>query len=369
LRIVITTTLNDNLFHAKLVPLVRSRPDIELVVVSDREGPECERVRWVWPRGFTGMFGRLGGRLLLLKMAILHPRTKLVMAYSLVPHGMFAILIGHLFRKPVWVHYIAGSAEIRFAHNTDVSDNRLIAASRNPRRLERMARWFGLRADRVFVPGSKTADFLSREGYDPKRIVKLHSTIDPARFYPTEGPRDFDVLISAQLRERKRPRFTLEVLREILRHRPDARFCWLGDGLMHDEFDRMLDEYGLREHLTWTVTDKVGDYYRRGKVFLLCSINEGLSLASMEAMGCGMVPVASDCGDMFEVVRTGETGVLLPIEASVEDYAQAVLTILKDDSQWAEYSQAAMDLISREHSFDSAIAAWQALLAPLEKQE
>ena len=35
MRIVITTTLNDNLFHAKLVPLLRSGDEIEVVVVSD----------------------------------------------------------------------------------------------------------------------------------------------------------------------------------------------------------------------------------------------------------------------------------------------------------------------------------------------
>ncbi len=365
MRIVITTTLNNNLFHAKLLPLMRSREDLEVVIVSDRAGPSCERVKWVYPRGLTKLFGRLGGRLLLLKLAILHPKTKLVMAYNLVPHGLFALTLGHFFRKPVWVHYIAGTAEIHFAHNVQLSSNRMVNASRNPARLERIARRFGLKAERVFVPGSRTKEYLLGEGYDAARIVMLHSTIDPARYYPADGPKEFDVLISAQLRERKRPRFTLSVLRAILDQKPDARFCWLGDGQMHDEFDHMLDEFQLRGHLEWTTTDAVEDYYRRAKVFLLCSINEGLSLASMEAMGCGMVPVTSDCGDMAEVVRTGQTGVLLPIDAPVSAYAEAVLPYLLDDALRAKHAQAATELIRREHSFDSAIAAWQKLLAPL----
>ncbi len=57
LRIVITTTLNNNLFHAKLVPLLRSRPDLEVVVVTDRQGPSEERLKWVWPRGIWKKFG------------------------------------------------------------------------------------------------------------------------------------------------------------------------------------------------------------------------------------------------------------------------------------------------------------------------
>ena len=120
LRIVITTTLNNNLFHAKLVPLLRSRPDLEVVVVTDRQGPSEERLKWVWPRGIWKKFGRLGGRLPLLAREVFHPRTRLVMAYSLVPHGLFAVNLGHLRRLPVYLHFIAGPAEIRFAHNVAV---------------------------------------------------------------------------------------------------------------------------------------------------------------------------------------------------------------------------------------------------------
>jgi glycosyltransferase involved in cell wall biosynthesis len=309
--------------------------------------------------------GRLGGRLPLLFREIMHPRTRLVMAYSLVPHGLFAITLGHLFRKPVYVHYIAGPAEILFAHDTNVSDNRVILASKNPRRLERVAQRMGKKADLVFVPGSVTERFLQQQGYEPRRIIKLHSTIDLQRYYPGNTQREFDVLISAQLRERKRPRFTLEVLREVLKRRPQSRFCWLGDGILHDEFEHMLDEYGLRRQLTWTVTDNVADFYRRAQVFLLCSINEGLSLACMEAMACGMVPVTSDCGDMADIVRTGQTGELLPVTSSSLAYADAVLRLLEQNSQWSQYSRASTDLIRREHSFEIARAAWREVLAPL----
>lgn len=361
-RIVITTTLNNNLFHAKLVPLLRSAEDVEVVVVSDRPGPAYDRVRWVWPRGWVAKLGRLGGRLPLLFREIMRPRTKLVMAYSLVPHGIFAITIGHLFRKPVYVHYIGGPAEIQFADDKAVADNRVILASKNPQRLERLARRMGKKADRVFVPGSRTERFLHDQGYDPGRVIRLHSAVDSEKFWSDDRERNCDVLVSAQLRERKRPIFTLQVLREILNQRPQTRFCWLGDGMMHDEFSRALDDFGLRPHLKWTETDDVADYYRRGKVFLLCSVSEGLSLACMEAMACGMVPVAGDCGDMADIVRDGQTGVLLPVTAPVTAYADAVLRILDRNSEWARMSHASADLIAREHSFESASAAWRNLL-------
>lgn len=367
-RIVVTTTLNGNLFRAKLIPLLRVRDDFEVVVVTDREGPPLERVTWIWPRGFWRCFGRLGGRLLLLLRETLHPRSKLVMAYNVIPHGLFAVIAALPRRLPVFLHLIAGAADVRFAHNVHVADNRLIARSRNPRHIERLADWTIRRAAKLFVPGGNTERFLQAEGVPAARIIRLHSTIDSSVFFPGEEARDLDVLVSAQLRTRKRPGFTLEVLRRILDERPNARFCWLGDGPDRAEFEGVLDRLALRDHVIWTVTDSVAEYYRRARVFLLCSINEGLSLACMEAMACGMAPVTTDCGDMGEVVRSGVTGSLLPLDASPVEFACKVLELLRDDAQWQRCSRASVDLITREHSFDSAIMAWREVLAELDEK-
>jgi glycosyltransferase involved in cell wall biosynthesis len=365
LRIVITTTLNDNLFRAKLLPLVRSRSDVELVVVTDREGPRVERVRWVWPEGPLRLCGRLGSRLLLLLREVLRSRTRLVMAYNVIPHGVFAVAAARLRKRPVYLHLIGGPGDIQFAHNPDVSDNRWVNRSRNPQRIERMAKWAAKHATRLFVPGSRTASFLESLGYDAARIVRLHSTIDPQRFFPGDGVRDLDVIVSAQLLPRKRPLFTLDVLKQVHAARPHARFCWLGDGPLHDEFAAALDRWGLRSALEWTETEDVASFYRRSRAFLLCSISEGLSLACMEAMACGAVPVTTDCGDMAEVVRNEVTGALVPVEAVAETFAAEVLRLLDNPARWRERSVAAAEIIAREHGFDSASKKWRELLSKL----
>ena len=367
-RIVVTTTLNGNLFRAKLIPLLRAREDMDVVVVTDSQGPPLDRVTWVWPRGFARCFGRLGGRLLLLFRHTLHPRTRLVMAYNVIPHGLFAVIAARPRHLPVFVHLIAGAADVRFAHNVQLADNRLIARTRNPRRIERLAEWTIGRAAKLFVPGGNTERFLQSEGVPAEKIVRLHSTIDPNVFFPGDAARDIDVLVSAQLRARKRPVFTLEVFRRILDERPAARFCWLGDGPDLAEFKDALNRLGLRDAVEWTVTDDVAAYYKRARVFLLCSINEGLSLACMEAMACGMVPVTTDCGDMADVVKNGLTGSLVPMDATPDDFARAALELLRDDETRLRLSRASADLIACEHAFDSATALWRELLSGLDTE-
>lgn len=365
MRIVITTTLNNNLFHAKMTPLLRARPDLEVVVVTDREGPPIPGVRWVWPRGLLSRCGELFPRLLQLLLAILHPRTRLVMAYGLVPHGLFAVTLSRLRAVPVYLHFIGGPAEIQFAHDIRVVENRVLRRARNPHLWQVLVRRAAHRAKRIFVPGSVTRAFLLREGYAPDTVSMLHSATDPALYFPGTAARDLDVIVSARLCERKRPLFTLQVLAEVRSRYPAARFCWLGDGVMHDEFASALRELDLQDVTEWLSTDSVGPYYRRAKVFLLCSMNEGLSLACLEAMACGAVPVVSDCGDMADAVIPGSTGLLLDTDAGLKAYAEAVLAILNSDALRSSCSSAAAQLIAAEHSFPVTERRWREILAEL----
>lgn len=363
MRVVITTTLNNNLFHAKLTPLVRARPDLEVLVVTDREGPPITGVRWIWPQGWLRHLGELGARLALLVATIAHPRTRLVMAYGVIPHGLYAVWLARLRNVPVYLHFIGGPAEIRFADDVRVLENRIVRRSRHPHFWERLARGAARRADHIFVPGAATRAFLLGEGFAAETVSILHSTIDPERYFQATAARDIDVLISAQLCARKRPLFTLRVLALIRARMPAVRFCWLGDGIMHDEFAAGLRDLDLRDVIDWRATDQVGQFYRRAKIFLLCSINEGLSLACLEAMGCGVVPVVSDCGDMRDAVIAGTTGYLLDPDADEAQFAEAIIALLADPQRTAVFSTAAICLAESAHCFAVAEGRWREILA------
>ena len=363
MRVVITTTLNNNLFHAKLTPLVRARPDLEVLVITDREGPPIPGVRWVWPRGWLRHLGELGARLVLLLVTIAHPRTRLVMAYGVIPHGLYAVWLARLCKVPVYLHFIGGPAEIRFAEDVRVLENRVVRRSRHPHFWERLARRASRRADRIFVPGAATRAFLLADGYAADAVSVLHSTIDPERYFPVAQARDIEVLIRARLCARKRPLFTLRVLAQVRARMPAARFCWLGDGVMHDEFAAGLRDLDLQDVTDWRSTDDVGPFYQRAKVFLLCSINEGLSLACLEAMACGVVPVVSDCGDMQDAVIAETTGCLLDGTADEAQFADVIVALLTDPQRSAACSAAAVRLVETAHSFAVAQRRWREILA------
>ncbi|GAA0856509.1 glycosyltransferase family 4 protein [Aliiglaciecola litoralis] len=367
MRIVITTTLNNNLFHAKLTPLLRSREDIELVVVSDRQGHYYDGITWVYPQGRIRILGRLLSRFVLLLREVFRKDTKLVMAYSLIPHGLFAVFAAKLRRVPVFLHFIAGPAELNFAHDIRVTDNRLIENTNWPKVWEKIAAFFARRADKIFVPGSVTAASLLQNGICSKQIEILHSTSDLSKYsLPKKNQlRDIDIIVCAQLRERKRPMFTLDVIQEMVKANPKITVCWLGDGVMHDEFKVAITQKGLQDNLIWLETDDVADFFRRAKLFLLCSVNEGLSLASLEAMSCGVVPIVARCGDMEYAIKSDHNGIILEQDAQVADYVKQLQKLLSEQSEIKRLSRNARTEIEQHHSFAAAEKKWHALLADI----
>ncbi len=362
---LVTTTLNNNLLRAKFPPLLAAFPDLELVVVTDRQGPELRRVRYVVPSRWSAkLFGRLLSRELVLFREIGRRRVQRVMVYNAVPHLLLAFFPSKLFRKPVDLHMIAGQLDLDFAHRPGVMVNRVVRNLKHPALLERFFRWMAFKhVNRFFVPGHRARQWLLSAGVSAGRIHILHSAVDVNRFAPSSVPRDIDVLIVANLHPRKRPELTIQILEQVLAARPESRFVWIGDGYIRDQVHEWVKASPIRDAVEMVGhTDDVVRYYQRSKLFLLNSVSEGLSLATMEAMASGCVPVAADVGDMPEVVKEGETGFLISPEATAEDYAEKILFALNNGTIRDQCSQAARNLIAREHSYDAMMNAWQNLV-------
>lgn len=360
---LITTTLNDNLLKAKLPPLLAALPELEITFVTDRIGPPMDRVRWVVPpRWLHRLTGRLISRELILWREIARKRIERVMVYNAVPHLLLAYLPARLFGKKLDVHLIAGRLDLDFASRPEVMVNRVVRRLSNPKWIESLVRKiaFGYCA-RLFVPGCRAREFLLNHGVPESRIVNIHSAVDPDVYQSDGRSRDIDVLVIANLQKRKRPELTIQILERVLKKKPGAKFVWIGDGHLRNEVRELVAASPIASALEMVGhTDDVLSYDRRAKVYLLNSVSEGLSCATMEAMAVGVVPVTSDAGDMAEVVRE-DTGVLITDGDNADAYATAIILLLEDESRRNRLATAGRELIVKEHSFAAVTRAWQEL--------
>jgi glycosyltransferase involved in cell wall biosynthesis len=357
-----TTTLNDNLLRASFLPLLEAHKDMELLFVTDRVGAPMERVRYIVPSKLSSkLCGRLLSRWLTLFRVM--RQVERVEVFNAVPHLLLTNWPARFFRKPIDLHMFAGKYELDFADNPSISDNRIVRRLKHPVRLQNCFRSIALKhVHRFFVPGIRTRTQLIELGIPESQIRNLHSAIDVHKYSPASVARDIDVIIVAGMRTVKRPEMSLQILAQVLAQRPESKFAWLGAGELFDQVKTKAGTLSLQNALTFVGhTDAVASYYQRAKIFLLNSSSEGLSCACMEAMSSGVVPVTSDVGDMAEIVRTGQTGILLSKDDSYQAYATAILDLLGNESKRSLYAKNARDLIVREHSFEAIKEIWKKL--------
>ncbi|MFR9795725.1 glycogen synthase [Streptomyces sp. MS06] len=122
--------------------------------------------------------------------------------------------------------------------------------------------------------------------------------------------------------------------------------------------DAMVDPVTLRQLLT------------HAAVFVCPSVYEPMGIVNLEAMACGTAVVASDTGGIPEVVRHGETGLLVPFEPDpaspagepadpgrfAADLARAVERLLDDESLRMRLGRAGRARAESEFSWDRVAA-------------
>ena len=82
-------------------------------------------------------------------------------------------------------------------------------------------------------------------------------------------------------------------------------------------------------------------------LYVTASAKEGLPLALLEAMGAGLAVVATDVPGHRDVVRDGETGLLVPA-GDVKALAAAIATLIDDPDRRRRMGQAGRERVRKE---------------------
>lgn len=156
----------------------------------------------------------------------------------------------------------------------------------------------------------------SGAGENGRPAGNLHATDPHAR---SKSPA-ISVACVASLEEVKGHRFLLHACRLLVDRGVDVRCDLAGGGQLHDSLQRMVDELGLagRIRLHGAVPrPEVRRILAEADVAVLASYptengrREGIPVALMEAMMCGLPVVASGVSGIPELVSHGETGYLV----------------------------------------------------------
>lgn len=226
-----------------------------------------------------------------------------------------------------------------------------------------------LASDAVTVP-SKALQRETEERFDlsghPIEVVP--NFIDTEAFRPSDrddrpvltqllGPTDEPVLVHVS---NFRPVKRVDRLIEMLERVDGCRLVLVGEGPELPKVRALAERKGLAGRVCFAGTVPVEPLVREASVFLLPSDTESFGLAALEALCSGVPVVASDVGGLPEVVRHGETGLLVPV-GDIEAMAGAVRTLLGDEALRRRMGQRAREDVLERFRTGPRVDAYEAL--------
>ncbi|MHB1036128.1 MAG: glycosyltransferase family 4 protein [Pirellulales bacterium] len=148
------------------------------------------------------------------------------------------------------------------------------------------------------------------------------------------GYADNEVVVGkiARLFHLKGHEYVIAAASRVLRACPQARFLFVGDGLLQEQLRRRIEAAGLSEFFRFAglvPPERIPPLIAAMDIVVHASLREGLARVLPQALLAGKPVVSYDVDGAREVVLPGETGYLLPPK-SVEPMADALVELISN---------------------------------------
>jgi N-acetyl-alpha-D-glucosaminyl L-malate synthase BshA len=138
-----------------------------------------------------------------------------------------------------------------------------------------------------------------------------------------------------------------------------SRLLMVGDGPDRGPAEALARQLHIEERVIFLGKQlHVSDLLPVADALLLPSEMESFGLAALEAMACGVPPVASRVGGLPEVVTDGTDGFLLPV-GDIDGMAQAALSLLTDPSRHSMMAGAARQTAQERFNTEQVIPQYE----------
>jgi glycosyltransferase involved in cell wall biosynthesis len=281
-------------------------------------------------------------------------------AHWILPQGLIAVLYKKLVDPTVRV--------VITSHGTDIFGLQALGG---------LKRWILNRADVVTGVSEAVVEAIRALGVrDNLSLYARSMGVDTDRFRPearderfkeknqVEGPL---LLVVSRLTEKKGVQYAVEALSEVLGSEPGACLWIAGYGELLESLKALAKELRIPDaniRFAGAVTHAdLPELYASADLLIGPSLSEGFGLVLAEALACGCPVIATDLPAVREIVRDGETGVIVPQRDSAA-IARAVTALLDSPSTTERLRQRGRQLVVDRFSWPAVAADYAEYLAP-----
>ncbi|MDD4900799.1 MAG: glycosyltransferase family 4 protein [Patescibacteria group bacterium] len=146
----------------------------------------------------------------------------------------------------------------------------------------------------------------------------------------TRQDKKFIFLTVGRLVPVKNVEMQIKAMCEVVKAQPNTELWIVGDGPGRKNYELRIMNYGLEKNVKlFGRQDSLDSYYSRADAFVLTSDAEGWGLAVIEAAAAGLPIIMTDVGCAGEVIKNGESGLVIPV-GNKQELVEAMLKIIED---------------------------------------
>jgi len=348
MRVAVVCGLSDDKLLSKIKPLMVS-PQIREIHIIRREPLSGSKITSWTPPGLwsrTTLTAELY-RLFFLLYFCWRNKPDLLIGYFFVPHGVYVGLAGWLFGIPV--------AQMILGSDLDLYLN------------SRWLFWLLRQADFVGVRGKNTRRALIARSVLAEKLFIPPNVFDFGDFYPQQMPFEYDLIYVGNFSRDKRIDVLIQVVTRLKSRFPNLRVALIGSGELAKTLQAEVARAGLSESvvfLGYKSKTEVRDHLNRSRVFIMTSEAEGLPMALIEAMSCGLPAIVPDVGNITDVAQDGVNALAVPA-LDVDAFVHAVTRLLTDDALYRRLAGQALKIretLAEQYSLADAERVWASVL-------
>lgn len=157
----------------------------------------------------------------------------------------------------------------------------------------------------------------------------------------------------------------IKALPAVLRHLPELQYVVVASGSDLERHKRLAADLGVSDHVRFRGTTDdatLRQCYRECDVFVLPSDGEGFGIVYLEAMAHAKPVIAASSRAVPEVVKHGETGLLVDYD-NAEQLANSIVTLCLDQPRRKEMGAAGLRRLQDHFTFEQFKERLRELLA------
>lgn len=218
-------------------------------------------------------------------------------------------------------------------------------------------------ANAIVVISQEIEQELLNTGFSVDKLHNIRNSVDSQRFYPLNPvekktlrqalmlpTESVIVIFTGRLVREKRLHHLLSIWPAVRSACPNVELLLIGEG-DQESLLRGLSSPGV--HFLGAKND-VRPYLQAADVFVLPSAAEGLSIAMLEGMSCGLAPLITQVGGATEVIFDGVNGLLIPAD-DLSALQTRLIELVVNTEQREAIGMAARQRIECEFSVQASV--------------